>query len=295
MLDQIEAFFSLRDRFKRFLAKGAEQPTAETLAGRFFSLFEAHGVHRNQIPRFFGHGLQLKDVQSDDALMQCLTDAHLADACELFNVQRQWLERGEGRAHVRHHFYLQPTAFGAFLDEMLAAGTALPEVVLKVELFGVLAPLSHVDSTLVIAQPIGLLNDEAIYRYHHVDCGPLGNWKSRVSTAALVAQALARKLWINGRNCNAKHLGRQTYEAELWATQSCDALMAGSHRMDAEDWLVEPDALLQGMDPEANRYGVTSALELWLKLEAQGLMKHPRAKLNGRTAFQAALDREKTV
>jgi hypothetical protein len=168
-------------------------------------------------------------------------------------------------------------------------------VELKAELFGVQERQSQVDSTLLIAQPIGLLNDDVIYRYHQVDGGPLGYWKSRVSNSALVAQALARNLWISGRLCNARKLSSQTYEADLWDTRERDALMMGSRHMDVEDWLLEPQALLEGVDPEANRFGIISALELWLKLEAQGLMEHPFAKPDRREVFQASLEAEKTV
>jgi hypothetical protein len=283
------------ESIQRLWSKWRQKPVAETLAGRFLRLFEAHGVHRNQIPRFFGHGLQFKDVQDEVALLPCLTDEHLADACQLFGVERQWLERGEGNAHVRHHFYLRPQAFGIFLDELLAARKGLQDVELKAELFGVPERQSQVDSTLLIAQPIGLLNDDVIYRYHQVDGGPLGYWKSRVSNSALVAQALARNLWISGRLCNARKLSSQTYEADLWDTRERDALMMGSRHMDVEDWLLEPQALLEGVDPEANRFGIISALELWLKLEAQGLMEHPFAKPDRREVFQASLEAEKTV
>lgn len=293
MLDQVDAFFSLLDRFKRYWAVRAQPTQPESLPSRFLRLFEAHGVHRNQIPRFFGHGLQLKHVQEETALLPRLSDVHVADACQLFGVERKWLERGEGSAHVRHDFYLQPLMFGTFLNDVLAARTVLQEAVVKAELFGVLDPHSEVESTMVISEPIGLLNDEVIYRYHHVDGGPLGYWKSRVSVTAMVAQALARKLWITGRNCNAKQLTKLTYDDDLWVADGPDGLMPGSHRMDVEDWLLQPNALLQCVDPESNRFGVTSALDLWLKLEAEGLMQHPFAKPDRRAAFQAALDVER--
>lgn len=290
MLDQIEAFFSLTERFKRFLAKRKEAAPAETLAGRFFRLFEAHGVHRNQILRFFGHGLQLKDVQSEAALLQCLTDAHLADACALFGVQRQWLERGEGSAHQRMgQFYGNPLAFGTYLDEMLAARTCLQEYPVTAQLWGVLLPNREVDATLRLAEPIGLLNDEVIYRYRHVDCGPLGYWKARVSTAALVAQALRHALWITGRVCDDKKPRHQTYESDLWANEEVDALLGASRRMDVVGWLLEPEALLEGVDPERDRFGVISALKMWLKLDAEGLMSYPHAGEDRRAVFEAAL------
>ena len=121
MLDQIDAFFSLTDRFKRYRARQREGPPSESLAARFFRLFEAHGVHRNQIPRFFGRGLELRDVQDEATLTQRLTETHLADACQVFGIDRQWLERGEGSAHTRRMFYLQPRCSGTCWMRFLRA------------------------------------------------------------------------------------------------------------------------------------------------------------------------------
>lgn len=295
MLDQVEAFFSLLDRFKRFRGVRSQPPVPEALAGRFFRLFAAHGVHRNQIPRFFGHGLQLKDVQDEAALLPCLTDTHVADACQLFGVERQWLERGEGNAQPRHHFYLQPVAFGHFLDATLAACKAMPRAEVTATLFGVLDGRSEVESTLVVSEPIGFLNDEVIYRYHLVDAGPLGYWKARVSTAAMVAQAMRHATWVSGRSCDAKLLEELTDQKDLVGMEECERLTHGSRRFEVDDWLLEPMALLDGVDPERNRFGTLSALGLWLKLDAEGLMKHPYGQAGTREKFEAALEQQKAV
>lgn len=295
MLDQVEAFFTLLDRFKRFRGVKSQPPAPESLAGRFFRLFEAHGVHRNQIPRFFGHGLQLKDVQDEAALLPCLTDTHVADACQLFGVERQWLERGEGNAQARHHFYLQPVVFGHFLDATLAACKAMPHVEIAVTLFGVLDGRSKVESTLVVSEPIGFWNGEVIYRYHLVDAGPLGYWKARVSTAAMVAQAMRHATWVSGRNCDAKLLEELTDQKDLVGMQEWERLTLGSRRFEVDDWLLEPSALLDGVDPERNRFGTLSALGLWLKLDAEGLMKHPYGQAGTREKFESALEQQKAV
>lgn len=294
MLDQVEAFFSLVDRFRRFCNKQSQQPAPENLAGRFIRLFEAHGVHRNQIPRFFDHGLQFKDVQDDAALLACLTDKHLADVCELFAVERQWLERGEGRVHARHQFYLHPLAFAAFLNDLLASHKPVEGADLRATLYGALQD-TQVESTLVVSVPIGLLNDHVIYRYHLVDAGPLGYWKARVSAAALVAQALGRNLWVSGLNCDAKQLEKLTYAEGIWGLREQDLLTEGSRRLEVDDWLLEPAAFLEGVDPELHRFGTLSALDLWLTLEAQGLMKHPQSKFDARLRFEIAFAEQKAV
>jgi hypothetical protein len=293
-LGQIPGFFQLGERLVGYWKKWRQPPDSETLTGRFVRLFESHGVHRNQIPRFFGHGFQLKDVQTDAALIQCLTDEHLADACQLFGVQRQWLERGEGQARVRHHFYAQPMGFSGFLDGLMTSHQGALQAEVKATLFGVLNR-RDVESTLVLSEPIGELNEEMIYRYHHVDVGPLGYWKARVSAAALVAQTLSRKLWINGRNCDAKQLVTFTYDKDLWGLQEQNLLTQGSRRFEVDDWLLKPAAFLEGVDPESNRFGTLSALDLWLTLEAQGQMKHPHSKLGARQQFEIVLAEQKAV
>ncbi len=293
-LSQITGLFQLGDRLVEYWKKWRQRPLPETLSGRFVRLFEAHGVHRNQIPRFFGHGLQLKNVQDDAALIQCLTDEHLAGACEMFGVQRQWLERGEGHAHARRQFYIQALAFGRFIDGLQAIGKAVPGAKPTATLFGVWDRQSHVEGTLMVSEPIGRLDDEVIYRYHYVDIGPLRYWKARVSTAALMAQVLSRELWLRGRNCDGKQLGL-ILTKDLVGVQEHGLLMTGSRRVELEDWLLKPDALLEGMDPERNRFGSISALELWLQLEAQGLLNHPNGQPGVRDRFEATLALEKTV
>lgn len=181
------------------------------------------------------------------------------------------------------------------MDALLEARKEFRDVPVKAELFGLLEPDRQVESTLVISVPIGELNEEVIYRFHHVDGGPLGYWKSRVSTAALVAQALARDLWISGRACDAKRLAKLTYETDLLGKHGREVLMDSSRRWDVEDWLLDPKALLDGVDPERDSFGVRSALEMWLQLDAEGWMTHPYANKGARKKFEIALEVQKTV
>src|SRR5690606_34435943 len=51
--------------------------SASPIAMRFFELFQSHGVHRNQIPRFLGNGFSIFDVQNEATLLPKLNDALL--------------------------------------------------------------------------------------------------------------------------------------------------------------------------------------------------------------------------
>lgn len=287
-ISHINGLLQLGDRLVGYWQKWRKSPVPETLAGRFIRLFESHGVHRNQIPRFFGHGLQIKDVQDDAVLLQSLTDDHLGDACALWGVQRQWLERGEGQSHARHFFYLEPKAFAAFTHALVSARTSKSQAELIFTLFGSFDS-RDLESTLVISEPVGELNDETIYRYHYVDAGPLGYWKSRVSTAGIVAQALVHKGWLSGRDCEPNLLTALLHDKDLVGVADMDQLTRKSRRVEIDDWLLQPDALLAGVDPETNKFGIRSALELWLAFEAQGYLKHPFANQGVRQKFEEAL------
>ena len=54
-------------------------PKEISIADRFLLLFESHGIHRNQIPRFFGHDLTLADLQNSDSLLPKLTERVLSE------------------------------------------------------------------------------------------------------------------------------------------------------------------------------------------------------------------------
>lgn len=75
----IEAFFALKDRFKKW---HRPEPLVTNTAHRFIHLFEAHGVARAQIPRFFGHNLTIYQVEHESELLNlvlALSQNHLTD------------------------------------------------------------------------------------------------------------------------------------------------------------------------------------------------------------------------
>ena len=67
VFDEIESAINILEKLKKWYT--SRKSGGETVSARFIRLFESHGVHRNQIPRFFDHGLTLKDVQDDNSLL----------------------------------------------------------------------------------------------------------------------------------------------------------------------------------------------------------------------------------
>lgn len=86
---EINALASLVERIVKVFKPGKVQSPEELVSTRLVKLFEAHGVHRNQIPRTFGHGLTLVDMSSDITLLSKLDERILDDACQLFLVRRE--------------------------------------------------------------------------------------------------------------------------------------------------------------------------------------------------------------
>jgi hypothetical protein len=76
--------------FKKLPFSKKEQQ--DTIVTRFFQLFEAHGVHRNQIPSLINHGLTIANIQTEESLLPCHNEELLNDVCELFAVRREWLD-----------------------------------------------------------------------------------------------------------------------------------------------------------------------------------------------------------
>lgn len=80
-------------------------------------LFEAHGIHRNQIPRFFGNGLMLADIESNEKLLPKLSPELLQLAADLFAIRIEWLEGVDEQIYKIHDFYKQPQAYADFLQQ----------------------------------------------------------------------------------------------------------------------------------------------------------------------------------
>lgn len=72
-------------------------------------------MHRNQIPRFFGHGITIADVQSNEALLSKLSEEILDDVCVLFAIRREWHDGADDQVYELRDFYTHPQNFEAFI------------------------------------------------------------------------------------------------------------------------------------------------------------------------------------
>jgi hypothetical protein len=289
MLDQIDAALSLLDRFQRWRERH-KAPIEESVQTRFVRLFAAHGVHRNQIPRFFGNGLELADVRDDAALAGRLSAEHLAKASELFGVRLEWLEAGQGPAQERLDFYKQPKRFWDWLSEV-STRVQQKHTVLRGLLLLPKGGSSDIEAVLLIAEPIAAFNNEWTERIHWVPAGPPDYWRCRGYLASYVAAADQCNVVLRARRISNAVLTKKVMDVDLIGSTALDDLHSGRDRVEPLKWLEDPKAFLSGVDPEQNNFGLQSALHLWLDLEAQGLMKSASPRPSPRPLFEGALRR----
>ncbi len=265
--------------------RGKRAKPTETVATRFIRLFESHGVHRNQIPRFIGHGLTVRDVQDDVSLLSKLDEPVLEAACARFSVRREWLDGAEPQIHPCHDFYKHPEWFAAFLDKLLADN---PEgqiigVLIAPEVAG-----GYAEGLLILQETVGAVGDKPIYRYHLCNDWLFAYWKARAYLTACVAIAWRRNVFVHGIYMPWKEIQRLYQGETLLGWQGEGIWGLGPKRWDPEDMALRPDAFLKAVDRERDNYGIKSGLQLWLELEASGLMDIG-LKADVRPLFQAEL------
>lgn len=275
MIGEILSALNIVEKLGRFVvwlrkywnrSKSQESEIGGTLASRFIKLFESHNVHRNQIPRFFGHGLTVKDVQDEISLLEKLDETVLEDVCALFAVRSEWLEGADSVVYNCHDFYKHPESVETFLCDIKRKS-------LNGDLDGILiAPINgDGDALIVLSEVIGEIGEKIIYRYHLLNNWRFDYWKSRAYLAACVAIAWKNDIKLRGRFLSAKKLNQISFGEKLVGIEDGSILGIGIHWY-PEDMALDPQAYLSGVDPERNKYGVISAVKLWLELEEKGYM-----------------------
>lgn len=291
MLDQIDAFFSLLERFKRY-SSAITKP--DTVAIRFILLFEKHGIHRNQIPRFFGHGLTLADVADDEKLLSKLTPEILQTAAELFAVRQEWLEGVDKQIYETHDFFKHPEDYREFLAQLVAGN----ESDVRAKLIWSTDPFCQEDALLVIKVPFAENGNESVERYHLCSHWHSKYWKSRADLAACIAMTEKQSVFLKGQktpaNIESFCQGERFIAdlAELPYAYKRDWLFRKQFkRWYPDQWLYDPEAYLDGVD-EGN-FGKVAALARWLEHFERGYMQTGHPRQNAKAEFMAALENYK--
>jgi hypothetical protein len=283
IFSEINNAIGLIERFVRALKWWKAKPVT-SISPRFVELFEAHGVCRNQIPRVLGHDLMISDFVDDVSLLAKLTEPVLNEACSLFGVRREWLDTAGEKPYAHHSFYKYPEDFQRFIKE-------LKEAHAETELTGYLVVSDEAapqdQAFLILAEAIAVLGDTTIYRYHVCDTWIFGYWKSRAYLTACVAIAWKHGVHVVGRYADRRELSILAQSRNL-PGPILEQLASSGRRWYAEDLALLPNVYLQDVDRETDRFGLISALSLWLQLHDDGWMD-TGLKKKVRSAFEAEL------
>jgi hypothetical protein len=277
---------------KNFRKRKLKQASLETtLQDRFIQLFEVHNVHRNQIPRFFQHGLAPKDLDSNDDLLKALTEEMLEDACNLFAVNREWLDGESKEIYTLHDFYEEPYKFREFLSGLVSNAkfgirviVLAPETCIKTE---------RNEALLIIEEPIQEIGNKMIYRYHLCNNWISDYWKSRAYLTACITMAWNMQLTVIGRKVD-NNIICKIDGTEFISKTALRSLISRGKPWYPEDMALFPEAFLDELDFEINNFGLISGLRLWIELYDEGLMQVDVGKKGSKEVylkFQDALNK----
>lgn len=254
-----------RDKREQTAQKYGKWGANTTLVSRFVQLFERHGVHRNQIPRFFDHGLTLKDVNSDEALIEKLSETLIQDACDLFAVRREWLDGVSDEIYEVHHFYKYPSEFEKFIQNLTRDSEETGRLWGKV-----IIPSSkniRSEALFFIEERIGYLGNEPICRFHLTGAWSYDYWKCRAYLAACVSIACRNGCHVNGSIVARKNLKNVTQGLEFIDPQ---LLRSSGNRWEPEDMAYDPGVFLKDLELAVHENSKELGLQLWLKLAGDG-------------------------
>jgi len=250
----------------------------ETIATRFVALFESHGVHRNQIPEFFGHGLDMSSCSNDDNLLNKLIPEMITDAVQLFGVSKDWLEGSSTEIYDIPSFYKQPALFESYLVELLKGSPAQKLSAYALTTNKKLIPKINTfnDSLIVIAEPIGELNQREIYKYHLIGDWGIHYWKSRAYFTACCALMYKHGLFVAGKVVERDWL-IEICEGRRLLDYDVEERHGGVNFPSNGSWIVSdfvemPDKYLKGLNTK-DGHSVELAIKKWLSLSEQGYMR----------------------
>jgi hypothetical protein len=246
-----------------------------TLATRFIALFESHGVHRTQIPEFFDHGLGIPSCASDDELLKRLTPEIINDVVKLFGVNKEWLEGSSKEIYDIPNFYKHPEKFERYLIEFLENTSAE-----KLSAYALTSDKKLMsdcnDSLIVIAEPIGEINQRKIYKYHLLGDWGIQYWRSRAYFTACCALLYKHGLSVAGKVVKRNWLN-DIHQGHKLLDYDFTERYGGVNFPTVGSWIVSdfvemPDNYLKGMDTEQG-HAVGLALDMWLSLSENGYMR----------------------
>lgn len=240
IVGEINSAISRADRLSKWWRS---RKHADTVASRFVSLFNAHGIHRNQIFRLLGRPLSIAKLQTDEVILESTTADLLDQAATLFAIRRDWLDCATDEIYPLHDFYKKPEQFRMFLDEILSRRVGdISGVILVGE-----SDRHEQTGIIVIEESIGFLDQKPIYRYHLCNNWFFDYWKSRAFLTACIAAAWNNKLCLLGRRVPIELVRKYSSGTAFLEHRGDTALPLAGQMWHPEDMAVKPESFLKGI------------------------------------------------
>ena len=289
-----EAINKLGDWLIQKLSGNKKAVEADLIPNRFIHLFEKHGVHRNQITRFFGHGLSLADFANSDVLLAKLTPEILFAASELFAVRMEWLECVDNQIYKIHNFYKHPEDYAEYLAKLVDGRDHQIFAKVVVSTY----KRREEDALLILEEHIGEIGDFDVTRYHLCGAWVTKYWKSRADLTACIAITGNQSITLKGRKvstrinsyCEGKGFIADLYDMPLAFER--DRLLRRHYKpWHPDEWLYNPSDYLDGVDEGI--FGKVRALERWLYYYDKDNLQTITCRPSNRPAFAALLEKYK--
>ncbi|ROS00202.1 hypothetical protein EDC56_2840 [Sinobacterium caligoides] len=276
MFSELLAFKELVSSLYNWLrgrgASSEKGANGETIGERFIRLFKSHGVHHNQIPKFFGHNISLADLQDNDRLLDKLTDKTLQDAADLFSVRREWLDGASDKVYKAHYCYKMPERFVNLINTLKQRSE-----IIHGRFF--IAPESKgwQSCQLVIEECVGNIGDKQVFRYHFLDDEmDFHYWRCRCYFVFFIAYAREQGVYINASLITKRDFVQffEDHRNIPKLDEHSGGMSSMGQRIDVEQLIYDTDYLTEGLRGLA--IDKTLALNLWDELTDSYLKENIR-------------------
>jgi hypothetical protein len=257
---EINSFIEFCERAKKWFGANKSPVVVVNPAERFLRLFEAHGIHRNQIPRYVGRRLSLVDVQDDESLLKVLDQKIIDDTAELFGVNREWLECASLDIYTPHDFYKRPEEFLIFLDGLLSRRSDLKGFVYT---SATESSVQRSDTFILLEETVSIDEGQTITRYHICNNWNFNYGKSRGYLIACVAAAWRKDVCLHGRRVPHEFVSRYKHGQNLLG-EDIRGHAPGRHWY-PEDMALDPDKFIAGLQ---SRHDESVALETLIQIQS---------------------------
>lgn len=280
MIGEIESLLSLLERLRRFLKGRSKSKNSDMISTRIVTVCEAHGIHRNQIPRVFGPDISVYDMVSDARMLRKINDALIENVVSTLGVKRDWLEGASKKIYQTYDFYKQPDLFRKFLLERLKGERDIAGVLLFPEGKG------HSSyAILLLQETVGYLDDKPYYKYYICDNWYPAYWKARGYLTACIAICWKHRVYVKGKFVPLRLIESMEGGEAIIRFGEDGIFGIRGRQWDCEDMVSSPEVFLEGVDAEQENYGIISGLQFWIELQEKGFMDDGFNDFNAKNRF----------